>query len=177
MKYFISVLFFSLSIATFSQNDTKATGLFYKFSFATTLTLNEDFEFETDQTLINPSAFFFNNTVGIQVDNKSSIGFNVEYDWHSRQGLNFLPVYVSYQYNIFEYEENLFIRAGYGRMIGIGKSFEKGSLYKVGLGIQVLDQQDKNSFLIGLDFSRKRYGFIRHSKLSSVSVFLEFEIF
>lgn len=177
MKSFLLFCFLSVSLVTFSQNETKATGLFYKISFASTLTINEDFESGTGQNLINPSAFFFNNTVGIQFDHKSSVGFNVEYDWHSRQGLNFLPVYVSYQYNIFEYEDNLFVRAGYGRLIGISKAFEKGSLYKVGFGFQVFDENEKNSVLLGLDFSRKRYGFIQTDKISSVSVFLEFMVF
>jgi hypothetical protein len=177
MKYTATLLLFLfISFQSFSQ-DEKTKGLFYKFSLATTLTLNEDFEFGTDQTLINPSAFFLNNTVGIQFDHKSSVGFNVEYDWHSRQGLNFLPVYFSYRYNVFEYENNLFLRVGYGRLVDLGKAFQRGTFYKVGFGFQFFDEDYKNSVLLGLDFSRKRFGFLQSEKIASVSVYLEFMVF
>ena len=178
MKRLICLLFLSLTLVAFSQ-DQKTKGVFYKLGLATTLMLNEDFELgnSDSETLINPSAIFLNNAVGIQFDHKSSVEFNLEYNWHSRQGLNFLPVYFSYRYNVFEFEDNLFVRVGYGRLLDLGKAYEKGTFYKVGLGFQIFDKDYKNSFLFGLDFNRKRFGFVQSDKLSSVSVFLEYTIF
>ena len=59
----------------------------------------------------------------------------------------------------------------------MGENFEKGTLYRVGTGIQLFDDDFNNSFLIGLDFSRKRFGFRQTEKLSSVSIFLEYIVF
>ena len=157
----------------------KTSGAFYKISLATTLKINEDYTIYTDddETFLEPSALFVNNTVGYQFDSRSLIGLNFEYDWHSEQGLHFFPAYLSYQYNIFDFDDKLFIRGGYGTLLGMGKSFEKGNMYKFGIGLQLYDQNFRNSFLLGLDFTRKRFGYRTLEGLSSVSIFIEFMIF
>jgi hypothetical protein len=71
----------------------------------------------------------------------------------------------------------MFIRGGYGTLLGLGKSFEKGNMYKFGVGLQTFDSNFRNSFLIGLDFTRKRFGYKTLEGLSSVSIFLEFMFF
>ena len=86
-------------------------------------------------------------------------------------------MYLNFQYNVFDFDDKVFIRGGYGRLIDLGKAFETGTLYKVGLGAQIYDENYKNSWLIGLDFSRKRFGYRQTEKLSSVSIFLEFMLF
>ena len=178
MKYTITLLIL-LAFLNANAQDEKTQGLFYKISVASTLALNENFTIGNDdgETLINPSALFINNTLGFRLNEKSSIGLNLEYNWHSRQGLHFLPVYLSFRQVIFEYEDNLFIRGGYGRLLNISTDFEKGTFYKVGFGFQIFDEDYRNSFLIGLDFNRKRFGFQQLEKISSVSVFVEFGVF
>jgi len=179
MKYSITLLFLLFFLKTFSQDDNKTQGLFYKISLAGTLTTNENYTIGNDEgeTLIILNALFMNNTFGLQVDNRFSVGLNLEYEGHLKQSLNFLPAYTSLRYVLFQYEDNFFIRGGYGRLLKLNDNFEKGSFYKVGFGFQIFDENYRNSFLIGLDFTRKQYGYIRQSKLSSVSVFLEFEVF
>jgi len=61
--------------------------------------------------------------------------------------------------------------------LGVSKDFEKGNMYKIGLGIRGYDDGYLNSFLIGVDFSRKRFGYKTLEGLSSVSIFLEFMFF
>jgi len=140
---------------------------------------NQNFELgnSDSESFIILNALFFNNTFGLQIDDRFSVGLNLEYEGHLKQSLNFLPAYVSLRYVLFEYEDNFFIRGGYGQLLKLNNNFEKGGFYKAGLGFQIFDKNYRNSFLIGLDFTRKQYGFIRQSKLSSVSVFLEFEVF
>ncbi len=177
MKYLVTALLLLVSFTVSSQeNDADEKGFFYKISLATTLTINEDFTIGNDdgETFINPSALFINNTFGIQWDERSSVGLNIEYDWHSKQGLHFLPVYISYRYNLLVFEDNFFLRGGYGKLVNISKDFENGSLYKVGLGFQLFNDDYEHSFLLGLDFSRKRYGRKQLEKISSVSIFLEY---
>lgn len=179
MKQLLPLLFVSISFFGFSQDDIKTNGVFYKISLGTTLTINEDYTLfnEDDQTFLNPSALLLNNTVGYQFDKRSLIGLNLEYNYHSKQGLHFLPVHLNFQYNVFDFDDKIFIRGGYGKLIKVGNVFEKGTLYKVGFGAQLYDENYKNSWLIGLDFSRKRFGYRQTEKLSSVSIFLEFMLF
>ncbi|MCF6213357.1 MAG: hypothetical protein L3J45_04950 [Flavobacteriaceae bacterium] len=179
MKYRITLLFLLLFLKTFSQDDDKTKGLFYKISIAGTLTTNENFELGNPDSegLIILNAFFFNNTFGLQIDGRFSAGLNLEYEGHLKQNLNFLPAYVSLRYVLFEYEDNFFIRGGYGRLLKLNDNFERGGFYKAGLGFQIYDADYRNSFLIGLDFTRKQFGFLRQDKISSVSIFLEFEVF
>ena len=182
MKHLRILFLFLLcnSINGFSQTDQeKTSGIYYKFSLATTLTINEYYNLFEDngETLLNPSALFVNNTIGYQFDQRSIIGLNFEYDWHSQQGLHFFPTYLSFQYNIIAKDDNMFIRGGYGTLLGLGSSFEKGNMYKFGLGAQIFDNNFRNSFLIGLDFTRKRFGYKTLEGLSSVSIFVEFMLF
>ena len=181
MKASITLFLLSfITLSSFSQvHEEKTSGLFYKISLATTLAINDDYgeEGHEDETMFIPSALFVNNTIGYQLDKLSLFGLNFEYDYHSRQGLHFAPAYLSFQYNIITNDDNVFIRGGYGTLLGLGKSFEKGNMYKFGLGLQTFGNNLKNSFLIGLDFTRKRFGYKTLEGLSSVSIFLEFMLF
>lgn len=187
----IIVLIFITSTGLSQSNKTdqiKISGPFYKISLATTLKINEDWTVETDddETFLEPSALFINNTIGYQFDRRSLISLNFEYDWHSEQGLQFFPAYLGFQYNIihFEsgfneyiYQSNVFIRGGYGTFLSLGKSFEKGNMYKFGLGFQGQVDDSNNSILIGLDYTRKRFGYRTLEGLSSISIFIEFMVF
>jgi len=173
MKYLFT---FFLLLTVLKISSQEENGFYYKISLASTLTINEDFTLGNDEgkTLINPSALFVNNTLGFKLDEKSNVGLNIEYDWYSKQGLHFLPIYFSFRYNFFEYEDNVFIRSGYGRLLSINKYFENGTMYKAGIGFEIFDDDYENSTLIGLDFTRKRFGYRRLEKISSVSIFLEY---
>lgn len=179
MKFNLSILVFLLSLLSFGQDLIKTNGLFYKVALGTTFTINENYQLfdEYDDTFIIPSAFILNNTLGYQFDERSAIGLNLEYDWHPRQGFQFLPLHLSFRYNILVDDDNLFVRGSYGRLFKFNTNFEKGTLYKTGIGYQIFDSNYKNSWLIGLDFSRKRFGIQQTEKLSSLSLFLEFMVF
>ena len=182
MKQFFIVFIFliSYSNSSFSQaKSEKINGLFYKISLASTLTVNEENTLfaDDDEPFFNFSALFVNNTLGYQFDNRTSIGANLEYNWHSNQGLHFAPAYLSLQHNVIVDDDNIFIRGGYGTLLGINKDFQKGSMYKLGLGVQIFDNNIRNSFLLGLDFTRKRFGYRTLEGLSSISIFVEFMLF
>lgn len=184
MKLLTSIMCFSFlcfSFVSLSQNDsTKTRGVFYKISLAATLTINEDYTFDTedDETLIEPNALFVNNTIGYQFDQRTSIGLNFEYNWHSKQGLHFFPAYLSLQHNLIVFDGGgLFVRGGYGTLLGLGKSIEKGNMYKLGVGAQGTLANSNNSLLFGFDFTRKRFGYENLEGISSVSIFIEFMLF
>lgn len=174
-----SVLLIILNVTSIIAQEPKTPTPFYKISLATTFTNNEDYTFNTDDDsgpFLLPNAFIINNTLGYKLDNRSFVGINIGYNHHFEYSLNFVPAYLSFQYNIFDFEDAFFLRAGYGKLLKLGKIFERGSLYTVGLGFQIYDQNYKNSFHLGLDFSRKRFGIKQKDKLSSVSLFLEYMI-
>lgn len=179
-RMILSCIFCCLISNLSAQEDLKKNGLFYKISASATLTVNKEYTVDRDDDsgpLINPSAFFINNTLGYQFDERSLIGLNLEYDYHSEQGLHFVPAYLSFHYNLFNFDDTIFIRGGYGNLLNLGKAFEKGSVYKVGMGTQIFDDNYKNSVHFGLDFTRKRFGYKQEEKLSSVSIFLEYMVF
>ena len=176
MKTVSSILLFLSVMAVSAQEVTEKSGLFYKLGFATTLTLNEDNvvgDKEDNEPFFRFNFFFLNNTIGYKFDPRSSIGLNLEYDWHSESGLQFLPLHLSFRYNVIQKEDNVFVRASYGKLLGIGNTFETGSLYKTGVGVEVFDKAYKNSGLIGIEFTQKSFGFREEEKLISISFFLE----
>lgn len=182
MRQFYPLIFF-LFIFThsiFSQIESEnIKGIFYKISLATTLTINEEYQVfdDSDETLINPSALYINNTFGYQFDMRTSVGLNLGYNWHSQQGLHFAPAYLSLRHNFVVDDSNIFARAGYGTLLGISKDFQKGNMYKLGLGIQMYGDDYNKSVLLGVDFTRKRFGYRALEGLSSISIFLEFMLF
>lgn len=180
MRPILPILFvILLSNLSYGQEEEKIRGFFYKISMASTLAINEDYTIQTDddESLIKLNGFFINNTFGLQVDERVSIGLNAEIDFYERQRLKFAPLFLSTRYNLIVDDANYFVRGGIGRLIKLGHDYEHGSLYKLGLGMQFFDKDFRNSFLIGLDFSRKRFGFKEEEKLSSVSIFIEYRLF
>jgi len=173
----VSVFF--LSNISYGQEEEKTRGFFYKISMAGTLTMNENYTIQTDddERLVKLNGFFINNTFGLQVDERVSIGLNAEIDFYERQQLKFTPIYISARYNLIVDDLNYFVRGGIGRLIKLGKHYENGTLYKLGLGLQLFDKNFRNSLLIGVDFSRKRFGFKEQEKLSSMAIFIEYQIF
>ncbi len=180
MKQFILTICLGLSFFGFSQDDIKTNGIYYKISLAGTLTTNDEYTLDPDDdtgTFIEANGIFVKNSLGYQFDQRSSIDLNVEYDYFIRQELNFLPVHLGFNYNIFDFDDVVFVRGGYGKLIKVGKHFEKGTMYKVGIGYKTFDENFKNSWSIGFDFNRKRFGYKQEEKLSSFSIFLEFMLF
>jgi hypothetical protein len=160
----------------------KTKGVFYKFSLAPSITFNQDYTISTDddEKFLKVDALFINTTIGYQFDQRSLIGLNFEYanHWDQQYGgydeksLNFFSTYLSYQYNF----RPLFLRGGYGLILDMGESFEKGSMYKLGLGFGANVGDKNNSILFGVEFTRKRFGHETLERISSVSFFIEFMI-
>lgn len=178
MKQLATLLFLLFISIVNAQDDQKTNGLFYKASISFTLTTNDNYTIanDDDETFLNPNGLFFNNTIGYQFDSRSSIGLNIEYDHFLNQNLNFLPVYLNFSYTVFDFDDQVFIRGGYGKLVDLGKVFEEGTMYTVGAGYRIFDDNFKNSCLIGFDFSRRRFGFRQTEQLSSFAIFLEFMI-
>ncbi len=163
-----------------AQQDIKTSGVFYKISLAGTLTTNDDYTINPNDdsgSFIELNAFFITNSIGYQFDLKTSVDLNIEYDRFTEQNLNFLPIHLGFNYNILDFDDVVFVRGGYGRLIDAGDDFQSGTMYKFGIGYRAFDDDFRNSWLIGLDFNRKRFGYKQENKLTSVSIFVEFMLF
>ena len=180
MKQLYTALLLLLCFLSFAQENEKTHGIYYKISLAGTLTINEDYQINSDDdggSFIVPRALFINNTLGYQFDRRSNLGINFELDLYPDRPFNFFPIFFDFTYNILDFDDLVFIRGGYGKLVDLGKGFESGTTYKVGLGYRAFDENFRNSWLIGVDFNRKRFGFRQTEKLTSVSVFVEFMLF
>ena len=163
--------------AIFSQEVLeKKGGTYGKLSFATSLRINEDYRIqifgeknEEDKALIQLSAYFVNASIGYQFENRAALAINLEYNYHSRQGLHFLMPYLSGRINIVNNPTTPFIRGGYGNLFDITNNFKDGNIYKLGLGFMF-----ENALLLGFEFTNKRFGYRSLTELSSVSLFIEF---
>lgn len=175
---FLSLLCCFSYLNSKAQDSDTENGVYYRISLATTLTTNENYTLfnDDDETFLAFNAVFINNSVGYQFDKRSSIDLNIEYDHHLQNSLNFMPVFLGFNYNILDFDDVLFIRGGYGKLIKIGNDFENGTLYKAGVGVRLFGDNFKKSWLLGFDFTRKRFGHKQEEKLSSVSIFLEFMV-
>lgn len=178
MKPPILILLLTATTILYAQPSNDSSGIFYKIAIATTLGINEDYTLlnDNDDTFIEPSAIFINNTLGYRFDQKSSLGVNLEYDYHSESNLNFVPLHLSFQYNIIADDLGFFIRSSYGKFLNLGDHFEKGTLYKIGLGLEGFNDQNSKSTLFGVELTQKRFGFRQTEKLTSISLFLELKI-
>jgi hypothetical protein len=184
MKIFLILSLLLLTSAIFSQEEpSNKGGTYYKFSFATTLTLNENFEKKQEgeeykdrvfagKTFLRLSAYFFETSIGYQFGQRAALGVNLGYHYHSEQGLHFIPAYLNARINFSDKEDSFFLRGGFGKLIGIGSNFESGTYSKVGLGIQT-----QKIGLIGLEFNYKEIGFRDLEGLESISLFLEYILF
>jgi hypothetical protein len=96
-----------------SQDDIKSNGLYYKISLAGTITTNAEYTFDSDDDtgpFFLPNGLFINNSLGYQFDKRSSIDLNAEYDHYFIQGYNFLPIYLGFNYTIFDFDDVIFVR-------------------------------------------------------------------
>lgn len=131
---------------------------------------------DDDERTYIPLEYFFNATFGYQFNKRKAVGLNAEINRDFLRNLNFFPVFINARYHVFDFGESIFIRAGYGILTDIGKAFETGTLYMLGAGLHVADEYSSTkAFIIGFDFTRKRFGVDQSSKISSFSVSLELQ--
>ena len=176
-NYLLLFLLSLISFSSFSQiSEKKSNGIFYKISIATALFTSLDYidDTEDDGKYNRFTGFFLNNTLGYQFDERSCMGLNLEYNLYTRQKLNVLPAYLSFQYIV---KDNLFFRAGYGGLIGLSESFEKGEFIKFGLGVRG-EFGRKNTGMIGIDFSTRHVtNNTKYNSITSASIFFEYIFF
>ncbi len=166
--FFISLLL--ISMATYSQKK-----IHYNFILNVTFMANENFgnydeyEDDTDWDIIVPRALLLRNGFDVTLNNFVTLGLNLGLDWHQDLEVLAIPYYIDSKFTIFKGgNKKLYIGGGIGKLVKLGKAFERGKYYKTGLGYQVA-MDETHHFIFNIDFHQKKIEGFEHERLNSLS--------
>ena len=167
-----NLLFFALlsSFFGFSQR-----AINYNFTFNVTFTANENFgEFDeylekTDWSPIAPNAIFLRNGIDVKLNNFITTGINLGLDFHPDVDILAIPYYVDTKFSIFQSDDDKFyVGGGVGKLLKLGKTFERGKYYKLGMGYHISSERN-NSVILSMDFHNKQIADFENGRLNSFS--------
>ena len=167
--FFISMLL--ISMAAYAQNK-----IHYNFILNTTFMANENFgnydeyEDETDWNIIVPRALLLRNGFEVTLNNFVAVGLNLGLDWHEDLDVLAIPYYIDSKFTMLKGGNNkLYIGGGIGKLVKLGKAFERGKYYKVGIGYQISTEK-AHSFILNVDFHQKKMEGFEKGRLKSLSI-------
>ena len=169
-KLILGFLFLN-SLVAFSRRDVN-----YNFPVNTTCTTNDHFgeydQFtnEVDWSLVVPRAIILRNGLEIKLNNFITTGSNVGFDWHPDLDVLAIPYFLCTKFTLVQVDDDkLYVGAGIGKLLKIGKAFERGKYYKVGAGYHISTEKP-HSFILNLDFQQKKIADFEYGRLNSFSV-------
>lgn len=167
--FLISMLHISMGI--FAQNN-----IHYNFTVNTTFMANENFgkydEYaeERDWNIILPRALLIRNGFDVTVNHFVSVGLNLGLDWHEDLDVLAVPYYIDTKFTMLRDDNGrLYIGGGYGKLVKLGKAFERGLYFKTGIGYQATTEK-AHSFIINIDFHQKKMENFENGRLNSLSL-------
>ena len=170
MRNFLFIVVLCASFSAFSQRSVN-----YNLTVNFTLTHNENFgEYddyldETDWSFFTYSSFLLRNGLDVKLNNFMSVGINLGLDWHPDLDVLAIPYYLDSKFTLAEVDDDKFyIGGGVGKLLKIGKAFEKGNYYKVGIGYHI-STENSNSFVLNVDFHQKKIADFKNGRLNSLS--------
>jgi len=167
------ILVFTLlgSLLCFSQRAVN-----YNFTINVTFTANDNFgeydEYleETDWSPIAPRAILLRNGLDIKLNNFITSGVNLGLDVHPDLDILAIPYYVDIKLAIFQSDDDKFyVGGGIGKLLKLGKAFERGKYYKLGIGYHISSERN-NSVVLTMDFHNKQIADFENGRLNSFSV-------
>lgn len=164
MKRILFPLFVLVIYSSFSQSQIN-----YNFSLNATLMLNENFGEYEDENLLIPNAFMFRNGFDVKLNERFSAGINIGFDWHPEIDVLAIPYFIDSKFNISKYDDDrFFFSIGLGKLMKIGRDFERGNYYKAGLGYEI-SSHDSYGVQLNIDFHQKRILEMEKGRLNSLS--------
>ena len=170
MKKLFFIIIFFISLVSYSQRDIN-----YNFTINTTFTVNENFggydEYadDMDWALIVPRAVLFHNGIDVKLNNFISTGINLGLDWHPDIDVLAIPYYLDSKFALVRVDDDKFyIGGGIGKLLKLGKAFERGSYYKAGIGYHIATESSYN-FMLNVDFHQKKIADFENGRLNSFS--------
>lgn len=186
MRNRIIVLFILFSISfTYSQEQEAIP--FYKkpryfVSACGTLVKNPDwylvnwyiFDKEEGETLFNIGGFLIRNgfEVAYTEDILLGVGLGLDFQFNEPYGKLFTaPAYFQTRVHLpIDRESPFFVKGGIGKLLKLGKSFEKGNYYNLGLGYDFMEDSDRYVISVLLEFHHKKIPTIVFGGVNSVSI-------
>lgn len=165
--------------SSFINAQVKEKAPFISGSLNTTFGVNQNYKFsdEDSGTLFEPKSVLIRAEVGYQFTKRWAASFNMGYDHHFLYNINTIPMYGSLKYHFSVYNPNFyFIETSFGRMYRPSDKFSDGDYYKIGFG-SVLQESDRWSWLLRLDFHRKKIANFDNGRLDSISIGFGFHFF
>ena len=147
-------------------------GSYTQFNLSVPLRGNPDYDEDTDYSYwFLPDGLSAKFGGGIHYNKKLSIGMNTGIDWIGTEKLVVIPVFGDLKLSTkIASEEQLFLQAGYGRSIVIGRGNLTGDYKKIGIGFEDTAEG------LGLFVEVTQYGFTLYSdeKVWSISLGISF---
>jgi hypothetical protein len=170
MKIFLLVITLLGSVLCFSQRAVN-----YNFTINVTFTANENFgEYDdylekTDWSPIAPNAIFLRNGIDVKLNNIITTGINLGFDFHPDVDVLAIPYYVDAKFSIFQSDDDKFyVGGGIGKLLKLGKAFERGKYYKLGIGYHISSERN-SSVIVSMDFHNKQIADFDNGRLNSLS--------
>lgn len=170
MKKILLVFTLLGSVLCFSQR-----AINYNFTINTTFTANENFgEYDdylgkTDWSPIAPRAILLRNGFDVKLNNFITTGINLGLDIHPDVDILAIPYYIDAKFSIFQSDDDKFyVGGGIGKLLKLGKAFERGKYYKVGMGYHISSERN-NSIILSMDFHNKQIAEFENGRLNSFS--------
>tara|TARA_R110001583_G_scaffold25521_2_gene92203 strand:- start:1253 stop:1789 length:537 start_codon:yes stop_codon:yes gene_type:complete len=158
------------NLVVFSQREVN-----YNFTINTTFTTNDyfgeydEYSNEVDWNIIVPRAIMFRNGFDVKLNNFITTGINLGLDWHPDLEVLAIPYYLDAKFTLVQSDDDkLFIGGGIGKLLKIGKAFERGNYYKVGMGYQI-STENSHSYILSMDFHQKKIANFENGRLNSFS--------
>lgn len=169
----ISLLFSTLLV--FSQKE-KNQKLNYNFTVNATFGHNDHFgeydEYtdEKDKSFFAIKSVFVRTGLDIKINKLFTTGINIGIDTHTDPNFIAIPYYLDTKITISQLDDDVFyFGGGVGKLLKLGKAFEKGDYYKFGIGYHI--STDKaHKFILNLDFHQKNILGFEGGRLQSLSL-------
>jgi len=170
MKKKLPFLVLLISVYCFSQRAVN-----YNFTLNVTFSGNENFgEYDeylekTDWSPIAPNAVFLRNGLDIKLNNFITTGINLGLDVHPDVDILAIPYYIDVKLALIQSDDDKFyVGGGIGKLLKLGKAFERGKYYKVGMGYYISSERN-NSVILSMDFHNKQIANFENGRLNSLS--------
>jgi len=130
----------------------------------------DEYEEDTDWNIIVPRALLLRNGFEVTLNNFVAVGLNLGLDWHEDLDVLAIPYYIDSKFTIGQDDDDKFyIDVGIGKLVKLGKAFERGQYYKVGIGYQISTEK-AHSFILNVDFHQKKMEGFENGRLNSLSI-------
>lgn len=153
---------------------------FFTTSFATTLTINKNYELDSNddgEPFLLPNSLLLRAGFGYQLHQKFIASVHTGFDYHWGYNIIAIPTYGTMRFNISESDgDALFIESSYGKLWRMSKNFSNGNYYGIGIGFES-ENSSKNYSSIRLKYHRKSILGFKNNRLDSFSIGMGFTFF